>query len=602
MSIAASRRVGAALQLFATLLLPVILAIVFLLRAELIEAAAGSYTGCQGCFRLPTLGQDAWIFAAVLALLSLACAARHVWIRLAARVAAVALVLFSAVDLVLFDLLSQRLHLDDIVRFSGDVRANWSVVRASLASTQGMLKGVSAIGLLLLLPLACLPTPRRVRVATVFAVLAASTVGFALFARTVPVRYVHTVLTENVIETNLPLGRMKPYGADFIEQQRLLASGLPQRCEQHAATTHPDVIVLLVESLSAWHSGLLGGPRDWTPRLDAIAQQNHYLTNFYANGFTTSAGEIALATGRVPFNPPGVIEFNFDNYAIREDSLPDVARRAGYEASFFTPGNTGFLGLGEWLRWLGFDARHNSEDAFYEGHRRWQFDAVEDRVFYDRFLQWLDQRPKQRPFVSILLTVTSHPPFLDPNSAEINPESTMRYVDEQIGRLYDELRERSFFDNGILLVLGDHRTMTPLYKEEYRAYGDRAFARIPLVVAGAVDMPAIVSDSFQQTDLLPSLSWAFGERHCRDPFAGNFLRPDPQPAAYITHIRGDDRNRVDIYHGATAVSGYHLNGDASHWLDAPPSDAERIAAWINVQRADAAQRRIEKEAQTHKTD
>jgi hypothetical protein len=48
-----------------------------------------------------------------------------------------------------------------------------------------------------------------------------------------------------------------------------------------------------------------------------------------------------------------------------------------------------------------------------------------------------------------------------------------------------------------------------------------------------------------------------------------------------------------VYHGKDAVSGYLLNGDGSGWLDPPPADAARIAAWIDTQRDDARQRAID---------
>ena len=36
-------------------------------------------------------------------------------------------------------------------------------------------------------------------------------------------------------------------------------------------------------------------------------------------------------------------------------------------------------------------------------------------------------------------------------------------------------------------------TMTPLSADEFQRYGDRAFARVPMIVAGKVEMPAAVS-------------------------------------------------------------------------------------------------------------
>ncbi|WP_440222477.1 LTA synthase family protein [Dokdonella sp. MW10] len=559
-------------------------------RAHLVEAMAGGYTGCHGCFTVPTLGQDAWLvaFASLLALV--ACLARGAIVRVAAAVLLVLTVAVTALDLAVFDLLSQRLLLDDVLKLGGDVGANWSVVTASVAGTAGRVKAAVAIALILVLVLACLPSPRRPRLALVFGAGALVAGVFALHARTLPVRYVHAWLTGNVVEANLPQGRLRAYGDAHMARQRARLEALPQICERNAHPRRPNVVIVLAESLSAWHSGLLGGPADWTPRLDAIARDNHYFTRFYANGFTTSGGEIAIGTAQVPFTPPGVRDARFDHYVLDTGTLPDLARRSGHQSAFLTPGDTSFIGIGDWLKRLGFDVVDGADDAFYEGHRRWQFGAAEDRVFYDRFLSWLDTRDATQPFVAILLTVTSHPPFVDPRSGAIDPESTMRYVDAEIGRLYDTLKARGFLDDGVMLVLGDHRTMTPLAAFEYASHGERAFARVPLVVAGAVDMPKVVEAPFQQADIVPSLAWLFGETRCRDAFAGSFLRADPQPPRHVVHVRGDDRDRVDVYHGDGEVAGYRLDGDSSTWIGTPPPDAEDAAAWIDVHRDDAMKR------------
>lgn len=397
----------------------------------------------------------------------------------------------------------------------------------------------------------------------------------------------HRLLVDNVIEANLPQGRIRSFSTAHLRHQEQLAMRLPVRCEQQAGSVG-DIVIVLVESLSAWHSRLLGSEHDWTPRLDAIARQNHYFTHFYANGFTTSTGEIALIGARVPFNPPGEAWLRFMNYADPGGSLADVAHRAGHQAAFFTTGDLGFLDLGEWLHALDFDVVDGHRSPFYDGMKRWQFGAADDAALYARYLDWLDHREDPRPAVSVLLTVSSHPPFVDPRTGQVDPQASFDYVDREIDRFHRALQRRGFFEHGILMVLGDHRTMTPLHEDEYRRWGDRAFARVPLVVVGAVDMPAVVDAPFQQTDIAPSIAYRLGLDECRDAFAGSFLRPDPQPPDYVVHVRGDDRNRVDVYHGATGLSGYRLDGDASGWIGTPPTEAAAVAAWIDMQRQDAA--------------
>ena len=565
----------------------VVAALVFIARALLVESVVGAYTGCHGCFLVPTLGADAWLLAGLLALMALAALSHRRLLRGLVILLVFALLMVAVTDLVIFDLLNQRLHLGDIGRFGGEFAANWSVLEANLHSPLGWLKLVGALVLLALPVLACLGAPPRPRMALVFGVLAtASAVAAGVIHLRSPVHYVHAVLIDNVLEANLPQTRVRSFSAGFLDGQRKIASGVPQRCERNSQPNRPDVIVVLVESLSAWHSQLLGSQFDWMPRLDAIARDGHYFTHFYANGFTTGGAEIAIGSGLLPIPPPGVLDYTFDNFANGTNSLPGLAAANGYDSAFFTPGDTGFLNIGRWLQQIGFGTISGADDPWYAGRERWQFNSVEDSVFYQRFLDWLDHRDSEKPFVSVLLTVSSHPPFLNPRTSEIDPQGSFRYVDEQLGQLHDALQQRGFLDHGLLIIMGDHRTMTPLHEDEYRRYGDRAYARVPMVVSGTLDMPAVVEDPFQQTDLLPSLAWQFGAEHCRSVYNGSFLRSDPQAPPIVVHVLGNDRNRIDIYHD-DAVSGFLLDGDDSRWLDDAPPDAENISAWINVQRAEA---------------
>lgn len=586
-----SARFRPRLRVAASLLLVLVLALVMGLRADRVEAVVGAYTGCSECVRWPAMGHDGWLLAAALALLAGAWLVRSSLVQVALRLLVVALVVVVAGDVVLTGLLNHRLYFADVVRFGGETQANWSVLRASLASPGGWLKVVAALGMFVLLVATCLPDRRRPRLARRMAGLAALTAcaAFAILALS-PVHYVHASLTRNVLEINVAHGSRRTFSQAFIEAERGKAASLANICERNPSPERPNVIIVLAESLSAWHSRLLGGPADWTPRLDALARANHYFTRFYSSGFTTSGAEVAIGSGQLPINPPDALEYTFDHFRTGADSLPGMADKAGYSSLFFTPGDTGFLGVGDWLRGIGFSEVHGSEESWYEGHERWQFNAVADEVFYPRILDWLGTRDHATPFVAVLLNVTSHPPFVNPRTHRIDPEGSFRYVDEQLGELHDALQRQGFFDNGLLIVMGDHRSMTPLHESEYREFGERAFARVPMIVIGDIDMPKVVDAAFQQTDLLPSLAWQFGVDWCRPPFAGSFLRPHPEPPALVFHARGDDRNRVDVYHGSDEVAAYLLDGDDSRWLGPPPEDGERVAAWINVQRDEAARR------------
>ncbi|MHB8448312.1 MAG: LTA synthase family protein [Rudaea sp.] len=565
---------------FAAAALAIVLA---LLRAEYVEHVLGAYTSCHGCFALPAFGHDAWLLSALLFLLGFGALAYGHGLSRLARIACALLLLAQAADLGLLHLLNQRLYLADVSRFIGDVGADWSVMRSQLFAVGGIVYLTFALVTLIVIGGLALSQPRPAPIpgGILFAagLLAAA---LALVAERMPLRYVHEDFVQNVFEVNLPQGREKAFSPVFARHAEQRSQRMPEACSP-GKPTGVNVVLVITESLSAYQSKLLGGAHDWLPHLDALALTNHYFTRFYANGFTTDGGEISMLVGRPPLTPAGAAWYSAKDFGPGPNTVPGIAHRAGYEAAHFTTASLAFLGTGAWLRELEFDHVEGNENPYYANLPKGQFGAAEDAALFGRFEQWLDQRRDPRPFVAVLLTVSSHPPFVNPRTGKIDPEGTFRYVDNQLADFHDALARRRFFDNGILLITGDHHSMTPISREEYAKFGERAFARIPLIVAGAVDMPKVVDAPFQQSDFPASVAHILGVDYCRTPFNGIFLDPQPAPARYVVQARGDNRNRVDIYYG-DRVASYREDGDASAWIGAPPPDAPAIAAWIDTQR------------------
>ncbi len=553
------------------------------LRATYLDDYAGAYTSCHGCFLMPTLGHDAWLVAGIYVVLGLAVVAPGRLLRFGLRLLAVALIAAQAIDLALLRLFTQRLYFADLLRFSGDASAAWSVARAQFFSANGAWYLAFALAVIIVLLGLLLQgqRSRKLGVTLVACALGACVFGAAMLYQ--PLRYVADQYVWNVVGANLPSGRAKLLSTAFASHEQHKADQLPRTCSRGTAQGR-NIVIVITESLSAYQSKLLGGPHDWLPRLDAIAKANHYFTHFYANGFTTDGGETAIITGRPPLIPPGRDWYSLDAFGPDPNTLPGIARQAGYTTQHFTTESLKFLDTGNWLRRLDFDTVEGNESPFYKGVARGQFGAAPDRELFKRYEQWLDQRRDTQPFLSILLTVSSHPPFVDPRTGKIDPPNSFGYVDEQLADFYDALDKRGFFANGILLITGDHHAMTPILPDEYKRYRERAFARIPLIVAGAIDMPKVVDASFQQSDFPTSLAYVMGVDYCRTPFSGIFLAANPEPPTYVVQARGDNRNRVDVYFDAS-VASYLENGDASGWMGpVRPPEADEVEAWINAQR------------------
>jgi lipoteichoic acid synthase len=567
----------------------VFLIALMLLRAWIIFDTTNGLATCAACMGATALQQDSTILAMLLACVALSFFFRRYWLQLPWLLFAAAILVFYAIDLIVLKTLSQRLYIFDVLKFGKEIGAISEFAGVFLQTPTGKIAlAIAILGIVLVLcMLAARPTRPRVT-ATLLAM--AITLGALGQWQPTTMAYIHYELLQNLITANLDLGVDKPYSAEFtarvkrdlIPETPVCAAGENKR---------PNVIFVLVESLSMHHSQLFGGERDLTPNIDALARQNTYLPNFYANGFTTDGGLIALLTGRAPV--PAVGRYQsvqvFHGFDDPEGALPELLHESGYNVDFFTTGDLGFLDKTAWLRSLGFDAFEGAEQPFYNGWKRRHFNAAEDKALYQRFLQWLDQRQESSPYFAMLLTVSTHPPFINPETDAADEPGAFRYADKQIGMLYDELKKRDFFRNGILLISGDHRSMTPLFATEQKRFGDSALARVPMAIA--TDLPiqhGAISNAFQQTDLFSSLDDLTKPQACRTSSRGWFLREQPLPPSYVEHARGDKRDRVDIYFGDDASNPRRgeilLNGDNTRWLGDKPADWQHIMLRVATDR------------------
>ena len=584
------RRVGT----FGAYGLCIALLLLAIARGQLAERIFGSYTLCTGCFFWPSLRHDAWIMALLLLLTAATFAFRHYALQFLFAVASVALVTVCAIDVGLLDTLAQRLFWPELLRYAQEPAAAWAVWRDAFKTDHGPIVVGLTVVVLVAVVAALMPRAHAPRQAASLATIAAAMAAALLLVST-PFDYVHPESVQNVIELNRDTAAFGPYSPAFIASLNQRLQPLAEKCEGGLGLK-PNVILVVVESLSAYQSKLLGGPMDFTPELDRIASDNSYFTDFVANGYTTDNGLIALLTGRVATWPAGTVRPGsvYGGYDEPYGSSVEVFGKAGYQRNFFGSFNVEFINTRTWLTRVGFDSVEGVDHPFYKDLPRFEFGAAEDRALFDRILQWLDARENGRdaradknetltPFFVTALTISTHPPFINPENGHASEAEVFHYADRQLARLQRELEQRGFFKNGILLITGDHRSMTPMHAEERERYGDRAFARVPLIAVGGPLPRGAIQGRFQQSDLAPSLAYLTGTQSCRNAGQGSYLRADPQPAQYTLHVRGDEHGRIDVAFdgGAGALL---LAGDASRSIGATPIDWSRITDWIHADR------------------
>jgi lipoteichoic acid synthase len=209
----------------------------------------------------------------------------------------------------------------------------------------------------------------------------------------------------------------------------------------------------------------------------------------------------------------------------------------------------------------------------------------------NRVLQRVEENRGKR-FFMFVVTVSSHHPYQSPETGHRSEEEVFRYVDAQIGKFYDRLVKTDFFDDGLLILVGDHHAMIPLKREEVERYGAAtAPARIPLIVSDGGHTHYLDRAEYQQTDVFNSLRGMVSGRRCRSDWMGDVLTRDPPK--FLLFRRGGRRNVISVFSAADSYS-IRLDGDDTRVVDGPVADEAlrgEIVAKVNALRI-AHQRRI----------
>ncbi|WP_438310925.1 LTA synthase family protein [Sporosarcina sp. FA9] len=157
----------------------------------------------------------------------------------------------------------------------------------------------------------------------------------------------------------------------------------------------------------------------------------------------------------------------------------------------------------------------------------------------------------QQPFYSRLITLTNHFPFdlneedklieaFDSNSTTLNQYfQTVRYTDEAIKVLFEELKEKGLYDNSIIVMYGDHygisenhdKAMGKYLDKEITPYDNAKLQRVPLYIhIPGYGKGETIDEVSGQIDLRPTILHLMGLETKGDlQFGTDIFSPEHEP-------------------------------------------------------------------------
>lgn len=563
------------------LIIAVVLALLVLLigvRIHLVDRAIGSYLACQDCFDHMVLDADLlFVYLATGALFT----AGIFRSRLPGRFLHLSIgliFLFYIADLLVFRLFNYRLFLSDVVLYFTEWAAVWDQFSSGLGTIWSALFILAAcIGLLIFL---LLNPPARGRPARVLLSVALGVAVITDLAIDVP-PFVSSWTTDNFIRVNMDTAERVQYSPDVTAEYSLADPSGHWQPPETIPQSGRNVILVIVESWSNWHSKAFGGWDDWTPRLDEAAGRGLRFSNFHSIGFATANGLVGILGGQDIWSPflPLFERTPFHSmWGIRK-ALPRVFDDAGYETAFLTTGPLSLYRKGEWMEDIGFAYVEGGEHSSYAEEERFAFNSPADAALYRRSLEWM--QTADEPFFLVVETVSTHQPYIDPDSGERSLEEAMRYADRAFGDFHDALDKSGFFERGLLAVVSDHRSMTPIPKRELERFGPGAISLVPAFVIGrGINSGSVDNRVFSQGDLVPTFElWLNGA--ARFDSQDNDMLGDSYVPKCAYHERGDRRGMLAVVcpegHGQI-----YLEGDKTRFAESVGLDDERKVTLLEI--------------------
>lgn len=264
-------------------------------------------------------------------------------------------------------------------------------------------------------------------------------------------------------------------------------------------TRNPDIVVVLLEGFSAQAIESLGGA-PITKNLESLKKEGVFFNNIFSTSFRSDYGMVGVLAGY-----PGIPGYSIMQYPDKSRKLnfiPQKLKSEGYnDLNFIYGGDMAFKNLKSLITLAGFDDVVDIGDFPLENRgQKW---GVHDEFTFRKFASMIGA--SESPSFNFMFTLSSHEPFDVPMERVYRDDyfNSVHYTDSCLGVFVDELKEKSLWDNSLVVLIADHGVTGP----EKLGYTDARRYRIPMLwTGGALAVRDTVINTYgSQADLASTL-------------------------------------------------------------------------------------------------
>lgn len=304
-----------------------------------------------------------------------------------------------------------------------------------------------------------------------------------------------------------------------------------------------NVVILLEESLGADFVGVYGDTRGLTPNLDRIAKDSVMYTNVYATGTRTVRGMEAVSASFPPVPAEAIVKRPHNENMFNWST---VMKKNGYAPTFIYGGYGTFDNMNYFFGNNGYRVVDRTDMNSPKFSNIW---GVSDEDLFHYALSIFDeQHARGEKIFSIVMTTSNHKPFTFPKGVPGVPaqgggrEAGVRYADYAIGKFFDEIKNRPYFNDTLVIIVGDHGA---------RIYGKediplRSYELPLLMYAPGHFNPRTVHTLTSQIDIAPTVLGMLNISYDSVFFGKDVFKCDPNDRFVLLNHNRD----IALYDGA----------------------------------------------------
>ena len=294
---------------------------------------------------------------------------------------------------------------------------------------------------------------------------------------------------------------------------------------------HKNVIVIVMESMSAQFMERFGNTNRLTPHLDQLTTQSLFFSNLYATGTRTVRGLEAISLSIPPTPGTSIVKRQGNENLF---SLGFIFKDRGYDTRFIYGGYGYFDNMNYFFEHNGFDIVDRANFADNEKTFANAWGLCDEDLFTKAMTEANKSYARKTPFMHMVMTTSNHRPYTFPEGKVNFPSSGagrsggVAYADYAIGKFLSDAAKEPWFNNTVFVIVADHTAgsagKVELSPDKYH---------IPLFIyAPGFIKPNEIKALASQIDLAPTLLGLLNFSYTSRFYGRDLLSNHQNPVSY----------------------------------------------------------------------